>query len=220
MGCHHGQGYHWTPALPPTQCDEWLATGGVNVQPADTVVDTPTPIDEAARLSQLRRYRILDTAYDAVFDEIAEAAAQVCGVPISAVSLIDADRQWFKAHVGLDVRETSRRASFCTHLIMDPTAVMVVPDALNDARFVNNASVTGDPSIRFYAGAPLVAPTGLAIGSLCVIDRIPRHLTNCQLDTLRDLSRHVIALLEARQYLAELEPMDPSHGIRLESAAG
>ncbi len=171
----------------------------------------PLPADEAERIKALLECGVLDTPPETEFDELTALAAAICGVPTAVVSLVDNDRQWFKSRVGLSAEETPRDLAFCAHAILSPE-VMIVTDALLDPRFREHPLVTGEPQIRFYAGAPLVAPTGLAIGSLCVIDRIPRHLTNCQLDTLRDLSRHVIALLEARQYLAELEPMDPVMG--------
>jgi GAF domain-containing protein len=155
-------------------------------------------------LAVLQRYRILDTAYEAIFDEIATVAAQVCGTPMSAVSLVDAERQWFKARVGLKVAETRRDLAFCAHTIMDPAHLLVVNDATTDERFASNPLVTGEPSIRFYAGAPLVAPDGSAVGSLCVIDSKPRQLSVAQLAVLRQLADHVIAIFEAKQQLAEL----------------
>lgn len=207
MGCDRAQGFHWSRALTAPQATDWLVQHGTQSwqQIGGPPDGTSTPADEAERQALLRQYRILDTAFDAIFDDITATAARVCGTPISAVSLVDVDRQWFKADIGLGVRETARGNSFCAHAMLEPDTVMVIPDALNDARFVDNPLVVGDPSIRFYAGAPLVTPSGVGIGSLCVIDRVPRHLSGEQLETLRELSRQVIALLEARKYLGDIE---------------
>jgi GAF domain-containing protein len=166
--------------------------------------------DEEKRLEALQRYAVLDTAYEAIFNDIASVAARICDTPISAISLIDADRQWFKAHVGIAVRETSRDLAFCAHTILDPTRVLVVNDASTDARFATNPFVTGDSNIRFYAGAPIVTPSGEAIGSMCVIDTQARTIDGEQAEALRRLSEQVIAILEVRRTLVELAPFDGS----------
>src|SRR5215218_8391500 len=113
----------------------------------------PIPRNEQQRLASLRAYKILDTQPEAQFDDLARLAATICGTPVSLMTLIDANRQWFKAAVGFEGKETPREQSFCTHAIMQPE-VFVVPDATKDARFSQNPLVTGDPNIRFYAGAP------------------------------------------------------------------
>lgn len=161
-----------------------------------------TPADEPARLEALRSYGILDTPPEQLFDDVTKLAAQICGVPISAISLIDEERQWFKSIVGLDARETPRDAAFCAHTILEP-GVMVVEDAHTDQRFADNPLVLEDPGVRFYAGAPLVTPEGQSLGSLCVIDSEPRELNDEQIEALRVLGRLVMTELELRTKLQE-----------------
>jgi anti-sigma regulatory factor (Ser/Thr protein kinase) len=161
-------------------------------------------MDETARLAALRRYRILDTDPERAFDDLTLLASQLCGVPIAAITLIDDDRQWFKSRIGLSLSETARNVSFCTHAIQTPNEIMVVPNVLEDRRFVNNPFVVGDPLIRFYAGAPLVTEDGHALGTLCVIDKVPRLLTPGQTQALDALRRQVQAQLELRLHLFEL----------------
>jgi anti-sigma regulatory factor (Ser/Thr protein kinase) len=160
--------------------------------------------DEGARLAALRRYRILDTDPERAFDDLALLASRVCGTPIALITLVDADRQWFKSRVGLSTTETSRSVSFCSHAI-EQRELFVVPDAHQDQTFRNNPSVTGDPHIRFYAGAPLITPDGHALGTLCVIDRVPRTLTPDQVEALQVLKRQAEMQLELRANLNELE---------------
>ena len=162
------------------------------------------PPTEVERLRQLHRYEILDTVREDVFDDFTLLAAQICGTPISLISLVDADRQWFKSKVGLDATETPRELAFCDHAIRAPD-VMEVPDATLDSRFRANPLVTGAPDIRFYAGAPLVAPDGSRIGTLCVIDRVPRHLNDEQRAALARLGRQIIVQLELRLARRDLE---------------
>ena len=165
----------------------------------------PLPPDESARLDTLNQYEILDTAPEEAFDDLTRRAAKVCGTPIALVSLIDPSRQWFKSKVGVTACETSRDIAFCAHAILQRT-ILEVPDALADPRFADNPLVTGDPFIRFYAGTPLITPEGHALGTLCVIDRVPRQLTDAQRQGLADLGRQVVRLLEHRVRKTVLKP--------------
>jgi len=160
--------------------------------------------DESSRLAALRRYRILDTEPERAFDDLALLASQICGTPIALITLVDAERQWFKARVGLSLRETARSISFCGHAIQQ-SDLFIVPDALDDERFRDNPLVRTEPRIRFYAGAPLITPDGEALGTICVIDRVPRNLTPDQTEALEALRRQVQSQLELRQNLAVLK---------------
>jgi len=162
----------------------------------------PTP-DEARRIEALRQYAVLDTLPEQALDDLTALAAQICGTPIALISLVDDNRQWFKSKVGLDMTETPRDVSFCGHTVHQRD-LLVVPDATQDERFVQNPMVTGEPRIRFYAGAPLVNPEGAALGALCVIDHVPRTLTKVQEQALGVLSRQVMTHLELRRQTREL----------------
>lgn len=158
----------------------------------------PIPSNELARLAALRQYQILDTAPEKVFDDFTFLAAQICRTPIALISFVDGDRQWFKSKVGVDVDCTPRDVAFCAYTIMQQQP-LVVPNALNDSRFADNPLVANAPDIRFYAGAPLVTPEGYGIGTLCVVDTVPRDLSLEQQEGLRALSNQVIAQLEMRR---------------------
>lgn len=159
--------------------------------------DQPPP-DEAARVRALERLEILDTAPEQSFDDIVELVRQVLDVPICAVSLIDRDRQWFKAYRGLDVNETPRDISFCSHAITARRA-FTVPDATNDPRFAGNPLVTGNPHIRGYAGIPLTTADGYPIGALCAIDAVPRTFSPAEIAILTNFARLVMSQIELRQ---------------------
>jgi anti-sigma regulatory factor (Ser/Thr protein kinase) len=164
---------------------------------------TVTP-DETARLAALRQYRILDTEPERAFDDLALLASYICRTPIALISVVDADRQWFKARKGVAFTETSRAVSFCSHAI-EQRGLFIVEDARADERFRNNPLVTDGPYVRFYAGAPLLTRDGHALGTLCVIDRVPRTLSPDQRDALDALRRQVEAQLELRRNLHELK---------------
>ena len=159
---------------------------------------TPLPDRERSRLATIAALDILDTPPERAFDDLTRIAALVCRTPVALVTLVDAERQWFKSRVGFALEQTSRDASFCAHAILQP-GVLVVEDATKDERFASNPLVTSEPHIRFYAGAPLVTPSGDAVGTLCVIDRVPRTLSATELVTLEALARQVASQLELRQ---------------------
>lgn len=160
--------------------------------------------NEELRLKSLRRLEVLDSLPEQEFDDIVSLISEVCEVPIALISLVDEKRQWFKSKFGLDVTETPRELAFCAHAIVNED-VFIVQDAQKDKRFQDNPLVTNDPKIRFYAGAPLRSLDGFNLGTLCVIDRKPRELTQRQLDTLVLLSKQVVSLLELRLRLKEAE---------------
>lgn len=163
----------------------------------------PLPANEFKRLEALRRYRLLDTPREQGFDDTTLLASFICETPIALISLIDVDRQWLKSAIGLSVTETPRDQAFCAHTILQRD-VMVVEDATQDNRFAENPLVTGNPNIRFYAGAPLVDQEGHGLGSLCVIDRKPRQLSDRQMEALRALARKVMQEIEYRRVASDL----------------
>ena len=164
-----------------------------------------SPLSEAERLGLLRMYCILDTAAERAFDDLTKLAATVCGTPIALISLVDDRRQWFKSKVGLDAEETPRDVAFCAHAIERKDELFEVENAALDPRFADNPLVTGDPKIRFYAGAPLVVESGAALGTLCVIDRRPRSLTPDQRSALETIRSAVVSLLELRRIRSDIE---------------
>lgn len=180
----------------------------IDDQPQDTSISKsslPTNHGEPERLLALQRYQVLDSLPEQDYDDLTTIAAQICDAPIALVSLIDSDRQWFKSRYGLDATETPRSQAFCSHAIQKPEEVMIVPNASEDSRFADNPLVTDNPNIRFYAGAPLVTSDGFALGTLCVIDRVPRELNSAQIKALEALSRQVISQLEVRLIAEQLQ---------------
>jgi PAS domain S-box-containing protein len=167
-------------------------------------INSMTTLEEAARLEALRSYKVLDASPIAQLDTLTALAAQICGAPISLVSLVDENRQWFLSRFGLDVLETPRSHAFCAHAI-HADDLFEVPDASLDDRFKGNPLVTGVPGIRFYAGMPLFNEQHQALGTLCVIDRRPRQLTTEERGALRALRDFVMAHLELRRKSMQLE---------------
>jgi signal transduction histidine kinase len=161
-------------------------------------------VNENLRLADLYQYNILDTPEEEEFGHLVKLASRICNAPISLISLLDAERQWFKARVGMDEQETPRDISFCSHGILNGN-IFIVPDATIDARFTNNPLVTGNKGIRFYAGVPLTSEAGNNLGMLCVIDTVPRHLTSEQQEALMILGKQVVKQMELRLKNQELE---------------
>ncbi|EAR61283.1 histidine kinase response regulator hybrid protein [Oceanospirillum sp. MED92] len=168
------------------------------------MISAQLPGNEEQRLEELYSYDILDSADEKEFDDLTQLASEICDTPIALISLIDPERQWFKSRVGLDATETSRDIAFCSHAILQED-VFEVEDTLKDARFADNPLVTGSPNIRFYAGAPLITPSGLALGTICTISNEPKTLTDWQRNALVVLRNEVISRLELRKKIKQLE---------------
>lgn len=164
------------------------------------------PANEPERLRALREYAILDTPADQHFDDLVKVASHICETPMAIVTLVDADRQWFKAKVGLEVQQTSRDVAFCAHALHE-THMLEVQDATKDPRFSDNELVTGDMGIRFYAGVPLITSDHFALGTLCVVDRQPRELNDAQREALEALARQVVAMFELHRGYARLREL-------------
>ena len=165
-------------------------------------ISTSPTWQETDRLNALKEYGILDTEFEQNFDEIVQLASQICETPVSLVTLVDADRQWFKAAVGTEIRETPLNMAFCTKAIKQPN-LFTVEDLSADEDFQNNPLVAGNPNVRFYAGVPLETPDGFPLGTLCVLDYKPRRLSPLQENTLRILARQVMAQFELRRIVAD-----------------
>ena len=184
--------------------------------PSNHLKPYPIPSCEQARLAALYGYEVLDSPQEAAFDRIVSMAARLFGTPMAMVSLVDADRQWFKAKCGLDASETPRDFSFCAHAMLD-SAPMVVCDATRDPRFRGNPLVTGEMSIRFYAGAVIRSTSGLPLGTLCVIDTQGREPPTPELlETLQDLAFLVSEQLEFRALAAARTRTEREHQKQLE----
>ncbi|MGL6068922.1 MAG: GAF domain-containing sensor histidine kinase, partial [Sediminibacterium sp.] len=162
------------------------------------------PSNEDARLEELNRLQILDSEQEAQFNEIVELASRICKTPMSLITLVDENRQWVKAKVGLDLTESDRNDAFCAHTILGDS-VFEVPNALEDERFVNNPFVVNESNIRFYAGIPLVSENGFNLGAICVLDTVPRKLTEDQIFALDVLSRQIIKLFDLRLRNLQIE---------------
>jgi len=188
-----------TPIQDALEVDLHKLTNGA----PNLVMKLPVPPDDEQRVQALHGYGILDTPSESVFDDVAQIASAICNTPMAAMSLIDAERQWFKARIGLNIAETRRDQFFCAYTILG-TEPFVVEDAKFDARFADNPFVTSAPHIRFYAGAPLIDGEGHALGSLCVLDPIPRKINVQQKKGLTALARGIIAHLELRRLSSEL----------------
>lgn len=162
------------------------------------------PPNEADRLVALQAFDVLDSGAESTFDDVARLAAYICDVPIALISFVDSERQWFKSKVGLEFSQTSRDESLCSHAILNPGSVMEVPDAARDLRFSEFPIVNSEPNVRFYAGAPIVTAAGYAMGTVCVMDRVPRELEPAMREALQMLARQVVALLDMRRAVARL----------------
>ena len=203
LHCRLGQGWLFGPALP---YDVFVATHRRN-----GAGEQPTPswdAHESLRLTALRACRILDTSPEPAFDSLVQLSSDILSAPMTLISLVDADRQWFKASVGIDITETSREVSFCDYALLEPYQPLVIADTSLDPRFVDNELVTGSPHIRSYAGMPIRSREGLPLGALCIMDTVPRSFTDAQLNHLRMLSEQAAALLDLRRRTAELSDIN------------
>ncbi len=153
---------------------------------------------EQRRIAELRSYNILDTEPEDAFEDITKRASTICGTPIALVSFVDVQRQWFKSELGLGIRQTPIQSSICAHAILQDK-VLVVRDTARDLRFAHNPLVTGDPKIRFYAGVALRTPSGTPLGTVCVLDIVPRDISEEQIDALKLLAKTVMTQLELRK---------------------
>ncbi len=175
------------------------------------MISAPIPVNEQERLEELYRYCILDTPFEQSFDEIAHLAARICNTPVASVTIIDRDRQWFKAITGLNVRETPREISFCAHTILGDD-IFEVSDTLKDERFFDNPLVTGEPFIRFYAGFPLRTQGGFNCGTICITDVQPRSLTTDQKFALTVLGKRIVQQMEYDRKEKQLKDIDNLFG--------
>lgn len=172
------------------------------------------PLNEDRRLAALHEYAILDTVAEQAYDDITHLASSICDMPVALMSLVDEHRQWFKSKVGLEFTQTPRAFSFCAHAILTPDEVMVVNDASLDHRFLANPLVLSDSCIRFYAGAPLINAAGVAVGTLCVIDKVPREIDSHKISALKALARQAVAQLDLRRTLVQLGRELAEHKLR------
>ncbi|GAA4450670.1 hypothetical protein GCM10023189_11640 [Nibrella saemangeumensis] len=165
------------------------------------------PDNEAERLRALREYQILDTLPEEAYDDITRIAAEITGTPIALLNLVEENRQWTKSRYGMDVTNTPRELTFCSHAILNPDEMLIVEDARYDERFHDNPLILTDPKVIFYAGVPIVDPLGHAFGTLCVIDNRPRNLPDNKLQALKALANLVNVHLELRKARIDLEEL-------------
>lgn len=167
------------------------------------MLKAPLPNNETARLNALHHYQILDTPAEQAFDELTALAAHICETPTALISLVAGQRQWFKSKVGFVASEFPREVAFCAHTILE-TQLLIIEDAIQDIRFVDNPLVTCEPKIRFYAGVPLITPDNHVVGTICVIDYVSRQLSLEQKKALQALAHQVVAQLQLRRHLIDL----------------
>ncbi|SIP87079.1 GGDEF domain-containing protein [Solilutibacter tolerans] len=181
----------------------------------ENVISLPLDRDrdarERRRQEALDRLEIVDTQAETAYDDLARLAQTLCGAPIALVSLVDRNRQWFKARIGTELQSIPREISFCDHAIRQPDRIMEVADAHEDARFANNPLVLGEPHVRFYAGMPILTQDGEAVGAICVVDHMPRALNPEQREGLAALARQATLLLEVRGFLAKQRAIMSAH---------
>jgi GAF domain-containing protein len=168
------------------------------------MIKPPVPDNESQRLQALHDLEILDTKEERVFDGLTSLAAYICKTPIALITLIDSDRQWFKARHNVAETETPRDISFCAHAILQD-GIFTVPDPTKDERFADNPFVTAENGVRFYAGSPVTTPEGYKLGTVCVVDQVPRELSEGQLAALREISFQVASQIELRRQIKELK---------------
>jgi len=171
----------------------------------EKMISAEIPHNEAERIAALQQYNILDSLPEDEYDAITKIASAICNTPISLISLVDKDRQWFKSHFGTNSTETPREVAFCAHGILNPKEMFIVPDSRIDNRFYDNPLATGTAPVVFYAGVPLVSPQGQAVGMLCVVDEKPHEITDSQKETLKALATQVISLFELRKANQDLK---------------
>jgi GAF domain-containing protein len=174
-----------------------------------TPVQDDAAAGEVARQAEVDSYAIVDTLEEQAYDDLTRLAAEACGVPIALITILDHDRNWFKSRIGVQLAEAPRESAFCEHLTRTPGEVMVVGDALADARFSANPMVVGEPHIRFYVGAPLVSASGHTLGAICAIDTQPRQLDAQQIETLQFLATQVMKTLDERRRALAISPTNP-----------